>query len=78
MEHYSVCNNSKCRFLLDRRINGESEDGAQLLLKKCPSCGGDWSSTCPTCGSALSVRLVEGLPHIACCERKPLSKARAA
>lgn len=78
MDHYFICSNPKCRFVLDRRIDGKSLDGAHLVLKKCPACGGDWSSTCPSCSLALVVRLVGGVPHTACCERKSHAKARAA
>ncbi len=78
MQRYLICDNPNCRFVLDRRINGKSLDGAQLLLQKCPACGGNWSSTCPTCSLTLAVKLVGGLPHTTCCERKPQAKARAA
>ena len=78
MDYFLVCNNSKCHFVLDRRINGISVDGAHLILKKCPACGGDWSTTCPSCAQDLAVRLVGGLPRIVCCERKPAANARAA
>ena len=78
MQRYLICDNPNCRFVLDRHINGKSLDGAQLLLKKCPACGGNWSSTCPTCSLTLAVKLIGGLPHTACCERKPQAKARAA
>lgn len=78
MERYSICENPKCHFVLDRRINGKSLDGAQLILKKCPTCGGDWSSTCPSCRLTLAVKLVGGLPYAVCCDRRPHAKARAA
>lgn len=78
MDHYLICSNSKCRFILDRLINGKSMDGAHLVLKKCPACGGDWTSICPSCSLTLAVRLTGGVPHAACCERKAHAKARAA
>ena len=78
MDHFLVCNNPKCHFVLDRRINGRTVDGAHLILKKCPACGGAWSTTCPSCAQALAVKLVGGLPHFACCDRKPDANARAA
>jgi len=78
MERFLVCNNPKCHFVLDRHINGTSLDDAQLILKKCPACGGDWSSTCPACAHPLTVKLVGGLPFSVCCERKPATRARAA
>jgi len=78
MERFLICNNPKCHFVLDRRINGKSLDGAQLILKKCPACGSDWSSTCPSCNQALAVKLVAGLPYSVCCDHKPHANARAA
>ncbi len=78
MERFLVCSNAKCRFVLDRRINGKSLDGAHLILKKCPDCGGEWSSTCPSCAQPLAMKLVAGLPQFACCERKPKAAAQAA
>lgn len=40
MERFLVCKNLKCHFVLDRRINGQSVDGAHHILEKCPACGG--------------------------------------
>jgi hypothetical protein len=78
MERFLVCNNPSCHFVLDRRVNGKSLDGAQLILKKCPACGGDWSATCPSCAQSLAVKVVAGLPHSVCCDRKQVASARAA
>ena len=78
MERFLICNNPKCHLVLVRRINGKSQDGAQLILKKCPACGGDWSSIGPSCTQTLAVKLVAGLPHSVCCDRKPHANARAA
>jgi hypothetical protein len=78
MERFLICNNPTCHFILDRRINGKSQDGAQLILKKCPACGGDWSSTCPSCAQPLAMKMVGGLPRSVCCDRKPDAGARAA
>lgn len=77
MERYLICENLKCRFVLDRRIDGKSLDGA-AILKKCPACGGAWSSTCPSCSQTLAIKLAGELPHTVCCDRKPNAKARAA
>jgi hypothetical protein len=78
MDRFLVCASSKCRFVLDRRINGASLDGVQDIVKKCPSCGASWSTTCPSCGQALAVKLVRGLPHSVCCDRKSHAGAAAA
>ncbi len=77
MEHFLVCKNPKCHFVLDRRINGESVDGAHLILKKCPACGGAWSDKCPSCSQPLAMRLTGGILRSACCLRKPDASARA-
>ncbi len=78
MERFLICSNPNCHFVLDRRINGKSLDGAHLILKKCPDCGGDWSSTCPSCAQPPAIKLVAGLPQSACCDRKPKAAAQAA
>jgi hypothetical protein len=77
MERFLVCNNPSCHSVLDRRINGKSLDGAHLIEKKFPACGGAWSSTCPSCSQALAVKLVDGLPHSVGCNHKPRADARA-
>jgi predicted amidophosphoribosyltransferase len=77
MNHFLVCKNPACRFVLDRRIDGKSFDSLQLL-KKCPDCGGDWSSSCPRCGQALAMKMVDGLPYASCCGQKLRARARAA
>lgn len=71
MDRYFICNNPRCRFVLDRRIDGRMSHDAHVVLKNCPACGGTWSSICPTCNCSLAVRMVGGLPHVACCDRKP-------
>jgi hypothetical protein len=52
MARYLNCENSRCRFILDRRMNGKLLGDPQLILKKCPECGGAWSCTCPCCAAA--------------------------
>jgi hypothetical protein len=78
MNHFLVCENPRCRFILDRRVNGESPDGVQQILKSCPACGSDWSSLCPFCDHILTVNFIEGLPHSACCGQRLLAEAKAA
>jgi hypothetical protein len=78
MNHFLVCENSECRFILDRRVNGESLDGVRKILKECPACGGSWSSSCPFCGRALTVSFVNELPHTACCRHKLRAESKAA
>jgi hypothetical protein len=78
MERFLICKNPKCHFVLDRRINGQSVDGAHHILKKCPACGGVWSSNCPSCSQPLAMRLVGGILHSVCCTGKTHTRARAA
>jgi hypothetical protein len=78
MVHFLICENPKCRFILDRRLNGRSRGEPQLIVKKCPDCGAGWSATCPTCHQPLAVKFVGGAPHTVCCARKPHVKAQAA
>jgi hypothetical protein len=70
MDSHLICKNPACRFVLDRRINGESLDGVRKIVKQCPECGGDWSSACPFCKRPLAVAFVNELPHSACCLQK--------
>jgi hypothetical protein len=78
MNHFLVCENPSCRFILDRRINGEALDGVRGIINQCPECGNDWSSSCPFCDQALTINFVNGLPHAACCGRKLRADAKAA
>jgi predicted amidophosphoribosyltransferase len=78
MSSFMICTNASCRFLLDRRLNGRSMDGVRKIVKTCPDCGGDWSSTCPGCGQALAVKITNGLPHSVCCEHRAHNDRRVA
>ncbi|HKW56194.1 MAG TPA: hypothetical protein VJN42_02465 [Candidatus Acidoferrum sp.] len=78
MARFFICDNPKCRFLMDRRVNGRTLNGTQFIVKKCPVCGGNWSTTCPSCGQPLAVKIAGGLPYAMCCERKPITRASAA
>jgi ssDNA-binding Zn-finger/Zn-ribbon topoisomerase 1 len=78
MDHFSICRNPKCRFVLDRRVNGKSLEDPLLILKKCPACGGGWSSTCPFCGQALTLKLIDRHLHSSCCGQRLQPRARAA
>jgi hypothetical protein len=72
-----ICKNPRCRFILDRRIDGKSLDNARVL-KKCPAGAGDWTSICPCCGQALAVKLIDELPYPSFCGQKLSAKAQAA
>jgi len=55
MEHFLICGNPFCRFVLDLQEVRKPLRRAQLLLKECPECGAQWSTTCPFCAEPLSV-----------------------
>lgn len=78
MTRFLICDNSKCRFIMDLRVNGRILNGTQFIVKKCPDCGGSWSSTCPSCNRPLAVKVVAGRPHSVCCAQKTSASARAA
>jgi predicted amidophosphoribosyltransferase len=78
MQCFLICKNPGCRFILDRRVNGTSLDGVQKILKTCPACGDDWSSSCPYCNQPLTVSFVDGLPCSACCGHKLRAETLAA
>lgn len=79
MNHFLICENPACRFILDRRLDGTSLDGVLGLLPRCPECGGSWSAKCPFCSQAVAIELpAEGIPALACCGRRPLLAANAA
>jgi hypothetical protein len=69
MNTHLICNNPGCRFILDRRIDGESLDGVGKIVKECPECGSNWSSLCPFCERPLGATFVNELPHSVCCGR---------
>ncbi len=78
MDHYLICENPSCRFVLDRRVNGRSLAGPQPILNRCPSCRSEWSSRCPFCSHALTIKFVHGLAHSSCCGQRLRTQARAA
>jgi len=78
MDIYLICKNQSCRFVIDRRVNGKSLDIPQLILKECPACGSAWSSTCPSCSRALTIKFADGLPRLGCCGQRLRAEAKAA
>jgi hypothetical protein len=75
MEHFLICENPTCRFVVDLRIGGRAPANQPFILSQCPECGSNWSSTCPFSGRPLVVHWSAGLPHCACCSQKLLAKA---
>lgn len=78
MDHLLICKNARCRFVLDARVNGKLQADSHLVLKSCPACGSQWSSACPFCGAALTMKLMDGLPSSSCCSRRLRADAKAA
>jgi hypothetical protein len=70
MENFLICENSKCRFVVDLREGGSVLSRSQIVLNECPECGQPWSTVCPFCSQALDVGLLGGLPHCSHCHRK--------
>jgi hypothetical protein len=70
MHNSLVCQNPACRFVLDGRVRGRSEEELRSVVPNCPTCGQGWSSVCPFCERVLAVRFLRGMPRTACCARK--------
>ena len=73
MERYLICENPRCRFVLDLgelRLNGAVPPRLKPLLSKCPDCGRPWSGKCPFCVQPLEVAWHSDLPHCSHCRGK--------
>jgi hypothetical protein len=70
MQSFLVCENSRCRMVLDLRENGRVMRRWELIIDECPECGGRWSSNCPFCGKSLEVVWRAELPHCSRCHQK--------
>lgn len=55
MEHFLVCGNPSCRFVLDLEEVRNPHRVAESLFRECPECGSQWSATCPFCAEPLRV-----------------------
>ena len=62
MEHFLICTNPQCRYLVDLREGGQVLERSKLIITECPDCGHEWSSLCPFCGHPLETDLQE-IPH---------------
>jgi hypothetical protein len=78
MDHFLICKNPSCRFVLDLRLNGKLLDSVHLVLKNCPACGGAWTSQCPFCSQPIAVSFADGPPQSACCGHRLRGEAQAA
>jgi hypothetical protein len=68
MEHFLICGNPSCRFVLDLQEVRKPLPG--LLLNECPECGSQWSATCPFCAQPLSIIWHGHRAHCAQCNRR--------
>jgi transcription elongation factor Elf1 len=75
MESFLICQNPKCRFLVDLRENGAVLPRSKLILRECPECGHLWSSHCPFCHRSLRIAWRKKLAHCSHCGKPMRSEA---
>ena len=69
MENLLICENPKCRFVIDfQECNGTLPRSAPVV-PECPECGHNWSSRCPFCLQTLAILWRNNLPHCSNCVR---------
>jgi hypothetical protein len=78
MNHYLICQNPGCRFVLDNRLNGRGAAPRRFLLSSCPQCGGGWASNRPLPRRALGPEWDGKLPFCACCSGNGHARRKAA
>jgi hypothetical protein len=74
MQHFLICANPRCRFVLDLHISGKPLRRSRVLLSECPECGSGWSANCPFCAQPLNLAWHDQLPHCAHCRRRFLAE----
>ena len=70
MQHFLVCGNASCRFVLDLQQARKPLRRAELLFKQCPECGSEWLASCPFCNEPLGVIWHGHHAHCAQCTRR--------
>jgi primosomal protein N' len=55
MEHFLICTNASCRFVLDLQQARKPLRRSQPLLNQCPECQSEWSARCPFCDETLNI-----------------------
>jgi hypothetical protein len=78
MEHFLICANAACRFILDLQQARKPLRRSQMLLNECPECTAQWSANCPFCTKPLSVVFQGHRAHCAHCKRRFHAAAAAA
>jgi DNA-directed RNA polymerase subunit RPC12/RpoP len=74
MPRYLICNNPRCRFVLDLQISGKALRRSRVPLSECPECGSGWSTSCPFCAQPLNLAWHDQRPHCAHCSRRFLAE----
>jgi hypothetical protein len=69
MEHFLICTNPKCRYLVNPREGAQALERSTLILDLCPDCGYPWSSYCPFCGQSLDCGSHEAMHRCLKCPR---------
>jgi len=77
MEHFLICANPSCRFVVDLKQARKPIRRSELSLSECPECGSEWLANCPSCAEPLSVTWHGHHAHCAQCHRKFRAAAAA-
>jgi hypothetical protein len=75
MESFLICENPRCRMVLDLRENGHVLPRSEIIVNECPECSSPWSSACPFCNKPLEVDWRDGRPSCSGCRQKLQAKA---
>jgi hypothetical protein len=75
MESFLICENPRCRMVLDLRENGHVLPRSEIIVNECPECGSPWSSVCPFCNKLLEVDWRDGHPSCSGCRQKLQAEA---
>jgi transcription elongation factor Elf1 len=70
MEHFLICSNATCRFVVDLQQARKPLRRSGSLLNQCPECGSEWLASCPSCTKPLSVSWQGHRAHCAQCHRR--------
>ena len=70
MEHFLICSNATCRFIVDLQQARKPLRRSGSLLNQCPECGSEWLAGCPSSAKPLSVTWQGHHAHCAQCQRR--------
>jgi hypothetical protein len=74
MQHFLICSNPGCRFVLDLQVSGKPLRRSRVPLSACPECGSGWSASCPFCVQPLNLAWSDHRPQCANCHRRFLAE----